>query len=503
MDAKSPGGAVGRGYPDSFAVKPCRESSEMAIRPEKRSLRYEILTLIAAVLVGVTQLDAAAPTTRAAKPLDARELLARALSATVQVRTYLPTGKAAAIGPGFLIDAEGTVVTNYRVMKDAASARVFVQAGLGLPAVKIIALDEQADVAIIKVEGKGLPFLPLRTTTPKVGEKVHALVSSPDRKITLGDGLVTGLRRKGGATLILLSGPISRGPSGRALLDTGGRLLGLGIATSGIFKGEKPGLIVASEKIARLIKGAASSTQTMPKLVPPAARAVVAPKIYNSLRALLSEVPRELVGRADRPLSPSQSNAITAWFGKNIPRGSMLVVSGSFTKASKDSGRITLNFKYTAASIHGKKITMRATAYLGREFAEKVKTLTPGKPAKYLTLAGTRRLVERGKPGTPITVHGKIVRLVVAKDELFVRLTDCGFGKIPPPKRPTATTTTKPKPKPKPKSPEKKAAGKLKLANLYLEAGKKAKAIEILKGIVADYPGTDAAKAAASKLKEF
>ena len=63
----------------------------------------------------------------------------------------------------------------------------------------------------------------------------------------------------------------------------------------------------------------------------------------------------------------------------------------------------------------------------------------------------------------------------------------------------------KPKPKPKPatKSPEKKAEGMLKLAKMYLGVGKKAKAIEILKGIVADYLGTDAAKAAARKLKEL
>ena len=238
----------------------------------------------------------------------------------------------------------------------------------------------------------------------------------------------------------------------------------------------------------------------------PAARpgvAVVAPKVYNSLGALLSEVPRKLTAGVGGQFSLSQSGAINAWFGGNVPRGSMLVVAGNFSRASEGPGGITLAFKYIGASIHGKKITLRATAYLNLKFSRKVKALTPGKPARYLTIAGKRRLVERGKPGTPITVHGKISQLALSRDELRLYLTDCGFGKIPPPKRPSATTKPKSKSKPKPKSrsPERRAAGKLKLANLYLQVDKKAKAIEILKQIVADYPDTNAAKTAAEKLR--
>ena len=41
------------------------------------------------------------------------------------------------------------------------------------------------------------------------------------------------------------------------------------------------------------------------------------------------------------------------------------------------------------------------------------------------------------------------------------------------------------------------------LAQSYLSAGKKARAIGILKGIVADYPGTSAAGVAAKELKEL
>ena len=76
-----------------------------------------------------------------------------------------------------MIDAAGTIVTNHHVIKDAASARVYIQKRPSLPVVKIVAVDEHADLAIIKVDGKDLPFLKLRVAPPKVGEKVFAIGS--------------------------------------------------------------------------------------------------------------------------------------------------------------------------------------------------------------------------------------------------------------------------------------------------------------------------------------
>jgi len=143
------------------------------------------------------------------------------------------------------------------------------------------------------------------------------------------------------------------------------------------------------------------------------------------------------------------------------------------------------------------------TANIAREFAEKVKTVKSGPPPAHYTVGGIKTTSGRGKLGPPLTVHGKIAQVAIVNGELRMRLTDGGFGKIPPPKRPIATVKPKPKPKLAPKSPEKKAEGNLKLAKMYLAVGKKVKAVEILKGIIADYPGTEAAKAAAKKLKEF
>jgi len=71
-------------------------------------------------------------------------------------------------------------------------------------------------------------------------------------------------------------------------------------------------------------------------------------------------------------------------------------------------------------------------------------------------------------------------------------------GKVPavkdrPPRKPVSTAA----------DPERKAAGRLKLANAYIAIGRKDKAAAMLKEIISDYPDTDAAKAAAKALAKL
>ena len=70
-------------------------------------------------------------------------------------------GVAEALGSGFLVDAEGHVVTNNHVVKDAASVKVTLDDGRELPA-RIVGRDERTDLALLKIDAGGnLPFLKL------------------------------------------------------------------------------------------------------------------------------------------------------------------------------------------------------------------------------------------------------------------------------------------------------------------------------------------------------
>ena len=64
-------------------------------------------------------------------------------------------------GSGFIIDADGTVVTNNHVVKDATSVSVTLADGTRLPA-KILGRDARSDLAVLKIDaGHPLPYIEL------------------------------------------------------------------------------------------------------------------------------------------------------------------------------------------------------------------------------------------------------------------------------------------------------------------------------------------------------
>src|SRR5215475_9609064 len=77
-------------------------------------------------------------------------------------------GQETALGSGFLVSADGEIVTNHHVIKDAHSAIVKLSNGAFFPVSGVLADDSERDLAVIKVNGKNLPFLSLGDI-----EKVH------------------------------------------------------------------------------------------------------------------------------------------------------------------------------------------------------------------------------------------------------------------------------------------------------------------------------------------
>ena len=268
-----------------------------------------------------------------------------------------------------------------------------------------------------------------------------------------------------------------------------------------------------------------SSTRKLPAKAQPPVRVVAAPKVYPSLSGLLARIPKTLTEGAGEKLSPSQSDAINQWLTKNIPSGSMLALTGRFAGSSGGETGVSLSFKHTSISIHGKKLGLQASADLDGKFAKQVARLNSGSVSKGSGVGGKKSGAAGGAGGASIVVHGKIATLAIAGGELRVSVRDGGIGRIPssaqgtakqkpaarptrkpvvkPTRKPAAKPTLKPTSQPVTQDPEQKAGRQLKLAKMYLAFDKKAKAIEILKGIVADYAETDAAKTAASRLEKL
>jgi serine protease Do len=96
-------------------------------------------------------------------------------------------------GSGFIIDAEGTVVTNNHVVAGAATLKVYVGAEEDEPvSAKVLGVSECNDLAVIDLEGDGYPFLRWADDTPKVNRDVRALgFPLGDPEFTVTSGIVT------------------------------------------------------------------------------------------------------------------------------------------------------------------------------------------------------------------------------------------------------------------------------------------------------------------------
>jgi S1-C subfamily serine protease len=141
-------------------------------------------------------------------------------------------------GSGFVWDDQGSIVTNYHVIADAAEARVRLNDGRDYPAT-LIGASPAHDLAVlrIRVPSDRPPSLPLGTSRDlKVGQRVYAIGNPFGLDWSLSTGIVSALDRslsgeRGGVEhLIQTDAAINPGNSGGPLLDSAGRLVGVNTA---------------------------------------------------------------------------------------------------------------------------------------------------------------------------------------------------------------------------------------------------------------------------------
>ena len=87
------------------------------------------------------------------------DALQRAQRATVAVETTRING--VQTGSGFVVTAQGVVVTSASVLKGAVSAKVIFESGEEYPVVGIVTFDESRDLVVLRIAGFRLPTVSL------------------------------------------------------------------------------------------------------------------------------------------------------------------------------------------------------------------------------------------------------------------------------------------------------------------------------------------------------
>jgi len=139
------------------------------------------------------------------------------------------------LGSGVILDEDGHIVTNEHVIANAEKIRVQLADGRTADA-SIVGRDPDTDLAVLKIDLKDLPVMPLGNSSRlKVGDVVLAIGDSYGLSETVTHGIVSATSRQqlGLATLedfIQTDAPINAGNSGGALIDTNGELVGINTA---------------------------------------------------------------------------------------------------------------------------------------------------------------------------------------------------------------------------------------------------------------------------------
>jgi serine protease Do len=128
------------------------------------------------------------------------------------------------LGSGVIISPDGYIVTNNHVVQGADELTVTLEDNREFNA-KIIGTDPTTDLALIKVEAKNLPTLPIGDSDKlKVGQWVIAVGNPFGLSNTVTAGIISAKARSIGAngveSFIQTDAAINRGNSGGALVNS-------------------------------------------------------------------------------------------------------------------------------------------------------------------------------------------------------------------------------------------------------------------------------------------
>ncbi|MFK7945933.1 MAG: DegQ family serine endoprotease [Paracoccaceae bacterium] len=139
------------------------------------------------------------------------------------------------LGSGFVISADGMVVTNNHVIEDADEITVNFPNGLSLKAV-VIGTDPQTDIAVLKIEHDApLPFVQFGdSTAARVGDWVLAIGNPFGFAGSVSAGIISARNRDINAgrydDFIQTDAAINRGNSGGPLFNMDGEVIGVNTA---------------------------------------------------------------------------------------------------------------------------------------------------------------------------------------------------------------------------------------------------------------------------------
>ncbi|MEN6519638.1 MAG: trypsin-like peptidase domain-containing protein [Armatimonadota bacterium] len=144
-----------------------------------------------------------------------------------------PVGLKKRIGSGFVISADGSVMTTGSVVNGADAISVRFTDGTAIDG-KLMGIDPLTDIAVVKVKGSGLKFLELGDSNALAPGMLVLSINNQSGMINSASlGMISGVSRRMGLSasgLLQISGTVGPGASGGPVLDCKGKVVGVTVA---------------------------------------------------------------------------------------------------------------------------------------------------------------------------------------------------------------------------------------------------------------------------------
>lgn len=166
------------------------------------------------------------------KFMELPELYEACLPTTVSITVYAEDS--AAYGSGVVLTSDGYILTCAHVIDNMESAVVTTSGGETYDAL-MVGIDNQTDLAVLKIEAEGLQSAEFGDSTGlRIGEEVCAIGDSlgVQFRSSLSNGIVSGLNREVSSNsysmvLIQTTAAVNSGNSGGALFNSYGQVIGI------------------------------------------------------------------------------------------------------------------------------------------------------------------------------------------------------------------------------------------------------------------------------------
>src|SRR6266481_5200466 len=178
-------------------------------------------------LIPVISIAAAA---QSAPPRKDIPTIAKAANGAIVTIITATNDKPIAQGTGFLVSADGVIVTNYHVIETGNVAVIKFPDDTAFLVDGVLATDKVRDLAIIKIHGKPFRTLALGDSDDiQVGEEVVAIGNPLSLESTVSNGIISGVRtsKEQGGKFLQTTAPISPGSSGGPLFNMRGDVVGI------------------------------------------------------------------------------------------------------------------------------------------------------------------------------------------------------------------------------------------------------------------------------------